>query len=101
MATYAELASVVGGGALRDRLTAACAVQADVIRQESGATGNHANRLLWAKQAMQNPQAKANEMIWALMAQNASATQAQILAATDAQLLSAVAAAVDIFATGS
>lgn len=101
MATYAELASIVGGGTLRDRLTAACVAQAEVIRTENTGTTNHANRVVWAKQAFQNPQAKANEMIWALMAQNASATQAQILAATDAQLLAAVAAAVDIFATGA
>lgn len=101
MATYAELTSIVGAGTLRDRLTAAIAVQAEVVRIENGATTNHANRLIWAKLALAEPQAWANKMIWAVMAQNASATKAQIENATDAQLLSAVANTVDIFATGS
>lgn len=101
MATYAELTSIVGAGTLRDRLTAAVAVQAEVVRTESGATTNHANRLIWAKSALTEPQAWANKMIWAVIAQNAGATKAQIESATDAQLLSAVANTVDIFATGS
>lgn len=101
MATYAELTSIVGAGTLRDRLTAAVAVQAEVVRTESGATTNHANRLLWAKAALGDPQGWANKMIWAVMAQNVAATKAQIEGATDAQLLTAVANTVDIFATGA
>lgn len=101
MASYAELTSIVGTGVLRDRLTAAVAVQAEVVRVENGATTNHANRLLWAKTALTDPQSMANKMIWAVMAQNVAATKAQIESATDAQLLSAVASTVDIFATGS
>lgn len=99
--TYAELFGLRNNTPLLNRITAAVAVQAEVIRNESDQTANHANRLLWAKQAFENPQAKAKDMIWAILAANSAATEAAVMGATDAAVLSAVAAAVNIFATGS
>jgi hypothetical protein len=101
MATYAELAAIAGGRTLNDKLSVAVAIQAEVVRNESTGVTNHVNRLIWAKQAFSDPKGMADKMLFAILAQNSAATQAQILAATDASLLTAVAAAVDVFATGS
>lgn len=101
MATYSELALIATNNTLLDKITAACAIQAEVVRNENGATSNHANRLTWAKQTFSDPRAMAAKMTWAILAQNQSATNAQIVAASDATILTAVAAAVDVFATGS
>lgn len=101
MATYTDLYEIANNNTLLDKFTAAVAIQAEAIRTENGATTNHANRLIWAKQAFSDPRAMAAKMTWPILAQNALATKAQILAATDAAILSAVAAAVDVFATGA
>lgn len=101
MATYAELYTIARAGGLHQRITAAVAIQADVIRQESGATSNHANRLIWAKQATADPEAMALRLVWAVLAANAGNTSTQLNNASDAAVLSAVAAVVDIFATGA
>lgn len=100
MATYTELYEIANNNTLLDKFTAAVAVQAEAIRTENGATTNHANRLIWAKQAFTDPRAMALKMTWPILAQNAGATKAQILAASDATILTAVASAVDVFATG-
>lgn len=101
MATYTELFDIAVNNTLLDKMTAAVAVQADVIRQEAGATSNHANRVIWAKQAFADPRYMAQRMIWAVLAANAGQTKAAILAASDATLLGAVAASVDTFANGT
>lgn len=101
MATYTDLYEIANNNTLLDKFTAAVAVQAEAIRTENGATTNHANRLIWAKQAFTDPRAMALKMTWPILAQNAGTTKANILAATDAAILTAVAAAVDVFATGS
>ena len=101
MATYQEIANIANNNTLLDRMSTAVAIQADVVRLEAAGTTNHANRLIWAKASFSDPRAMALKMTWAILAQNAAATNAQILAATDAALLSAVAAAVDVFATGA
>ena len=101
MATYTEIAAIANNNVLLDKLSTAVAIQADVIRQEAGATTNHANRMLWAKASLQDPRSMAAKMTWAVLAQNAANTDAQIRAATDAAILGAIAAAVDVFATGA
>ena len=101
MATLAELYTLGSSNTLLDKIAAACAIQAEAIRTENGATTNHANRLIWAKQAFAAPRDMAQRMLWAIMAQNAAATVAQITNATDNAIQSAVAAAVDVFATGT
>lgn len=101
MATYTELNTIYEAGTLIARITAAVAIQAEAVRNEAGATTNHTNRMIWAKQAFSDPRAMANRMMWAILAQNAAVTKANIETATDAAILTAVAAAVDVFATGS
>lgn len=101
MATYTDLYEIANNNTLLDKFTAAVAVQAEAIRTENGATTNHANRLIWAKQAFTDPRAMALKMTWPILAQNAGVTKAQILAASDATILTAVASAVDVFATGA
>lgn len=101
MATYLELVGLANNNTLLDRMAAAVAVQADVIRQESGATTNHANRVKWAKQAFTDPKAMAIRMSWAVLAANVAQTLATIQGASDSAILAAIAAAVDTFADGT
>lgn len=101
MATYAELltiASTSSGEALRNRIRVGVVVAADVIRAEAPGTANHANRLIWARQALNNPDAEAQRMLWAVLAQNRAFTVAQITGADDATVQTAVNAAVDLLA---
>lgn len=103
MASYTEIKEIVGGpqgDVLKSKIEVAMAVAAETIRNEDGATNNHANRLIWAKEALNNPGQKAREMLWALLAQNAASDVSTIVGASDAAIQINVDAAVDIFATG-
>lgn len=56
---------------LKKRVVAAVAKAAmDVIYEDPG-TANHANRLIWANNAMQNTASSAEKMMWGI-AQNAT-----------------------------
>jgi hypothetical protein len=101
VATYTELYDLHADSALRNRIIVACLVQANTIRGESGATANHANRLIWAAKVFADPSTEATRMFWAVLAVNKDATTAQITGATDVAVQSAVAAVVDLFATGA
>lgn len=101
MATYLEIFDLRSNSALRNRIAVACVVAAEAIRNESGATTNHANRMIWAKAVFANPESEAVRMLMALLAQNKDATVGQITGVTDANLQTGVNAAVDVFATGS
>lgn len=101
MATYTELYDLQNNDVLRNKIAVAIVVAADVIRAEAPATTNHANRLIWAKAALQNPQAEAVRMTWGVLAQNKALSVAQITGASDANILTAVQAAIDLFATGT
>lgn len=101
MATYTELYDIAINNTLLDKVTVAVADEAEVVRNEAGGTTNHANRLIWAKLANTDPRAMASKMMYSILVQNKAATKAQIIAASDAALLTAVAAAVDVFATGN
>lgn len=101
MATYDELLTIAttsSGTAFQRKIRVAVIVAADIIRAELSSTANHANRMVWAKQVLNNPDAEASKMIWAVLAQNRTATSAQILAADDATVQTAVNAAVDLLA---
>lgn len=99
MATYAELLTASSNDILRQKIRVACIIAAEKVRTESGATTNHANRLLWAKAVFANPEAEGNRMIWAVLAQNAAQTYAVIIGASDTAVQTAVDAAVDVFAS--
>jgi|SRR6185312_11039864 len=101
MATLSELTTLAGNNTLLDKITAAVAVQAEVIRLEAGSVPNNANRLLWAKDAFTDPRSMAQKMLWSVLATNRAATSTQITTADDTSIQSAVAAVVNVFATGS
>lgn len=102
MAAYIDLYKLANEDAvLRQRVAAACMVAAETIRGESGATTNHANRIIWARRVFANPLDEAARMLWAVLAANKTATVSQITAASDATLQTNVDAAIDLFADGS
>ena len=101
MATYDELRTLFGDDPLRNKIEVAVIVAAEAIRGEDANTPNHDNRLVWAKQAFDNPQGAATKMLMALLAANKDATVAQIQSATDEAIQTKVDAAVDVFADGS
>lgn len=100
MATYTELYELHNDSALKNRVTVACVVAAEVVMNEDPDTGNHINRLLWAASVLASPQAEATRMYWALLAVNKDLTIENIKKATDAQIQSQVEAHIDLFATG-
>lgn len=101
MATLIELYNLRNDSALRARITSAVAIAAEAIRIEDVATANHANRLIWAKDAWTDPEAMATRMLWAILSANESATVAQITGASEAAVKSNVANAVNVFADGT
>lgn len=100
MATYDDLLLAAEDPGLNKRVRVACVIAADSICNEAAGTTNHVNRMLWAKSVFQNPQAEAQRMLWAVLAQNKAATLAAITGANDATVQAAVNTAVDRFATG-
>jgi hypothetical protein len=106
MATYNELYDVYsntvpGAQAILNKIVIAVMIAAETIRVEDPATSNHANRLIWAKQALSSPYGKSYQMFPALIAQNSNATQSQILNVSDVSLQTAVNNAINIFADGT
>lgn len=100
MATYDELLLAAEDAGLNKKIRVACIIAAEAIRTEVVGATNHANRMLWAKAVFQNPPAEATRMVWAVLAQNRTATLAAIVGASDATVQTAVSAAVDVFAIG-
>lgn len=98
MATYAELLTAYADAPLRDKIRVACVVAAETIRTELASVANHTERLKWALRVFADPAAEADRMAWAVLAQNRSATLAQITGASDASVQTAVDAAVNVFA---
>ncbi len=101
MASYTELYGLISDSTLRNRITVAIYIEADTIRlEEPNSDANHANRLLWAKQAWLAPEKFTGPFLAAALAQNKTLTTAQITGASDAALQLAIKAVVNIFATG-
>lgn len=103
MATYDELLTIAttsSGAALKNRIKVAAIVACDVIRAELATVNNHANRLKWASATLNNPGLAAEQLTWAVLAQNRAYTAAQITGADDATVQNAVNGAVDLLAQG-
>jgi len=68
MATLAEVFNLHATAAgLRNRVAAAVAKAAmDVLNEDSGTT-NHANRVIWAKDALVNADSVATRMMWGVL----------------------------------
>lgn len=101
MAAYVDLFALKNNSVLQDRILVAVAVAAEMIRTDESPPANEDQRLAWAGQAMLDPKAEAQRMLWAVLAANKDATTAQILDADDATLQSKVDDAVDLFAGGN
>jgi len=105
MATYTEIFDVysntaAGSQALLNKIVSAVLISAESIRNEATNVTNHANRVIWSKQAFSDPGGKAKQMFGALLASNNTLTQSQILNAADSGIQTAVDNAVNIFADG-
>lgn len=100
MATFTEIAGLHNNNTLRDKIVVAVASTAYAINGENVETANHANRMIWAKRALSNPVAVAQEMQMAVLVANKAFTVAQILLADDASIEAAVAGVVNLFADG-
>ena len=99
MATYAELLNIATTDEpFRRKVKVAAIVACDVIRAESDQAANHAARVNWARQTLQNPDQAASQMVLAVLAQNRAFTVAQISGADDATVQTAVNAAVNLLA---
>ena len=100
MATYDELYGLREDPGLLKKIEVACWIGADVVRSEDPGTANHANRLLWAKAVLEDPEDMALSMLPILLAQNKAAAVGAITGATDNSIQTAVENAIDVFATG-
>ena len=98
MATYLEILTAAQNDDLRNKIRVACIIAANTVRIENVATINHAARMLWAKSVYESPVNAAEKMLWAVLAQNNTATLSQITAASDAAIQTNVNAAIDLFA---
>ena len=70
MATYDELRGLFSENQLQNRIQVACIVAAETIRNEDPGVTNHANRLIWAKAAFENPEGISKKMLMALLAKS-------------------------------
>lgn len=83
MATLLELAQLPGSpgfDALKAKITAASAIKAEDIINE---TSPSADRLAWAFEALDDPANVAKSLIYGILAANAGASTTQILEASD------------------
>lgn len=100
MATVSEIKALYNDSALQDAVEVEVIQAALDIIDEDGATVNHANRVIWAKEALSNPRQTMKNVLPAIIVQNRTLTTAQISGASAAAILSAVNAVVNTFADG-
>lgn len=100
MADYDKLYDLWYESSLKNRVTVAVVIAAQAVQNEDSATANHAARLLWSRQAFENPVAAANPIYRVILAVNRDLDQEAILGASDSNIQAAVDDAVNTFATG-
>ena len=103
MATYDELLSLATqpvGSALASRIQVAAVIAANKIAAEATTVDNHTARLKWAKSVFQNSGQAARDLLWCVLAANATATQTAIAGASDLLIQTAVDNAVNVLAQG-
>lgn len=97
MATLAELQTVLNEPALRDKIRSAVVKTAVAIKNESDATPNHAERVAWAKAALQDPNGMAERVTRYVVAANAALELAAITGLSDTDIQAHTDASVAIF----
>ena len=101
MATYEELFDLRRNQTLLDKITTAIAVTADTIRTEAIGTTNHANRVIWSREAAKSLRPMADIFMSMVLAANKSASASAISGASDTAIQSNVDAVIDYFADGN
>ena len=101
MATYQELFDLRRNQVLLDKVTVAVIVAAEVVFAEVGGTTNHANRIIWAREASIIPRGMAGVFMSAVLTANKTATVANIIGAADSAIQTNVDDVIDNFADGN
>ena len=101
MATYQELFDLRRNQELLDKVSVAVFVAAETIFAEAGGETNHANRLIWAREASIKSRQMADVFMSPVLAANKSVTRANIISAADSAIQTNVDDAVDDFADGT
>ena len=101
MATYQELFDLRHNQVLLDKVTVAVIVAAETVFSEPGGTTNHANRVIWAREASINPRGMAFVFMSAVLAANKSAAVENIIEAPDDAIQTNVKAVINNFADGN
>ena len=101
MATLAELNTLINDGTLNEKVRGAVIKAAVAVKFEATDTPNHANRLKWAKAALNDPIGTATRTARYVVAANAAETLATIAALSDTLIQDHTNASVDIFADGT
>lgn len=101
MASYEELFDLARETALRDKVVVALSVAAETIYAEDPATDNHANRVIWAREAIQKPFGMLDVFLPLVLADNKALDAVSILNASDAAIQASVDANIDNVADGT
>jgi hypothetical protein len=96
MATYAQIAALRRNTTLKDKVSVAVAVAAQDVRNEAENTPNHRARRRWADMASVNPEAIAEQMMWAVLGNPTIQTNGEESPDSDVQFV--VNGLVDVFA---
>jgi hypothetical protein len=100
MATvYETIYNLHGNSNLRNRVTVAIAKASQDILGEAGTVTNHAQRLLWARLAVSEPEAEMARMMWGVLGNAAIRNKGE--SASDAEVQAGVDAIINLFATGA
>ena len=101
MATYLEIHNLHSNSDMLAKTAVAIGDAAIGVYEEAPGTDNHANRLIWAKEALEAPGAMARKMYSSVLVANKGASVAAILSASDAVLLGNIIGVIDLYATGA
>lgn len=98
MPSHEELFGLRNNSPLRNRVTSAVIIAAEVVKNEPKDTPNHSNRLEWASAAFSSYIRETDRMFMAVLAVNKDATVVEILGLTDAAIDASVAGHINLFA---
>jgi len=96
LATYLELYALRYSDELKKRVTAAVAIAAQQVLAEDSGTANHANRVIWANEALTDAQLMTEKIMWRVLGNATIAASG--LASTDGDLQFVVNSLIDFVA---
>lgn len=98
MATFLELYALRFSENMKKRVTVAIAVAAQNILAEDGGTTNHANRVIWADEALKDAQLMAEKIMWRVLGNASIAANGE--ASSDSDIQFVVNSLIDFVAVG-